>query len=55
MAKSAAAEVIGVSVRTLERYVAAGRIQPLPLPLSPRYFAAADVERLKLTGSAVAR
>lgn len=53
--KAAAAARIGVSLRTLERYVSAGLIAPRPIPLKPRYFAAADVERLRTTGSAVAR
>lgn len=48
--KEDAAAMIGVSVRTLERYVAAGRIAPLPLPMYPRYFNPADVEQLKRTG-----
>lgn len=51
--KADAAALIGVSLRTLERYVSAGRITPLPVPMKPRYFSAADVERLKTTGSAV--
>lgn len=51
--KSAAAEAIGVSLRTLERYVADGRIAPLPFPLRPRTFAVADIEKLKRTGNAV--
>lgn len=48
--KEDAAALIGVSVRTLERYVAAGRIAPLPVPMYPRYFTTADVEQLKRTG-----
>lgn len=52
--KAAAAAMIGVSLRTLERYVSAGRITPLPVPMKPRYFAASDVLALKTTGSAVA-
>lgn len=48
--KEAAAAMIGVSVRTLERYVAAGRIAPLALPEYPRYFDAADVAQLQRTG-----
>lgn len=48
--KEDAAKLIGVSVRTLERYVAAGRIRPMPLPMYPRYFATADVETLKRHG-----
>lgn len=52
--KSDAAAAIGVSLRTLERYVADGRIAPLPFPLRPRTFAVADIEQLKRTGTAVA-
>lgn len=48
--KATAAKLLGVSTRTLERYVAAGRIQPLPVPLNPRYFRASDIEALKLNG-----
>lgn len=48
--KEDAAAMIGVSVRTLERYMAAGRIAPLPLPMYPRYFNAADVVELQRTG-----
>lgn len=54
LTKAAAAAAIGVSLRTLERYVQAGRIAPLPVPMKPRYFAAADVQALKTTGNAVA-
>ena len=48
--KDAAAAIIGVSVRTLERYVAAGRIAPLPVPEYPRYFKTDDVMELQRTG-----
>lgn len=48
--KEDAAAMLGVCVRTLERYVAAGRIAPLPLPMYPRYFKAADVVELQRTG-----
>lgn len=50
--KADAAELIGVSVRTLERYVADGRIQPLPYPLYRREFRLADVEALTRNGRA---
>lgn len=52
--KADAAAQIGVSIRTLERYVADGRIEPLPYPLRPRHFAVADIAQLKRTGSATA-
>lgn len=51
--KAAAAELIGISVRTLERYVADGRITPLPYPLYRRQFRLQDIENLKRTGKAV--
>jgi len=52
--KSDAAKFIGVSIRTLERYVADGRIAPQPYPLRPRHFAVADIAQLKRTGRATA-
>ena len=48
--KEDAAAMLGVCVRTLERYVAAGRIAPLPLPMYPRYFKTEDVVQLQRTG-----
>lgn len=44
-AKDAAA-MLGVSVRTLDRYQAAGLITPCPVPRMPRYFRVADIEKL---------
>jgi hypothetical protein len=44
-AKDAAA-MLGVSVRTLDRYQAAGTITPCPVPLRPRMFRVADLEAL---------
>lgn len=41
-----AAEMIGVSIRTIDRYQAAGMLTPLAAPLKPRYFNRADVEAL---------
>lgn len=41
-----AAKMLGVSVRTLDRYQMAGVIHPLPVPRSPRYFRVADLEAL---------
>lgn len=38
--------MLGVSVRTLDRYQAAGEIAPLPVPRMPRYFRVADIQRL---------
>jgi DNA-binding transcriptional MerR regulator len=38
--------MLGVSVRTLDRYQAAGLIQPCPVPLRPRLFREADVRAL---------
>lgn len=38
--------MLGVSVRTLDRYQAARRITPLPVPIAPRLFRVADVEAL---------
>jgi len=42
-----AAELLGVSVRTLDRYQAAGMIRPCPVPLAPRMFRVEDLEALK--------
>lgn len=44
-AKDAAA-MLGVSLRTLDRYQAAGKILPCPVPASPRMFRVADLEKL---------
>lgn len=44
-AKDAAA-MLGVSVRTLDRYQAAGMITPCPVPRQPRMFRVADLEKL---------
>ena len=38
--------MLGVSVRTLDRYQAAGVIRPLPVPRAPRYFRLADLNAL---------
>lgn len=42
----AAAALLGVSVRTLDRYQAAGMIAPCPVPRAPRMFRVADLEAL---------
>lgn len=42
-----AAELLGVSVRTLDRYQAAGKIRPCAVPMAPRMFRVADLEALK--------
>ena len=44
-AKDAAA-MLGVSVRTLDRYQAAGMITPCPVPRVPRMFRVEDLEKL---------
>lgn len=41
-----AADMLGVSVRTLDRYQAAGVIQPCPVPRAPRMFRVADIQKL---------
>ena len=41
-----AAKMLGVSVRTLDRYQAAGMITPCPVPRMPRMFRVADLEKL---------
>lgn len=41
-----AARLLGVSVRTLDRYQAAGRIAPLAVPENPRMFRVADLAEL---------
>ena len=41
-----AAKMLGVSVRTLDRYQAAGKIAPCPVPIAPRLFRVADIEAL---------
>jgi DNA-binding transcriptional MerR regulator len=38
--------MLGVSLRTLDRYQAAGKILPCPVPASPRMFRVADLEKL---------
>ena len=38
--------MLGVSVRTLDRYQAAGLITPCPVPPMPRYFRVAELEKL---------
>ena len=44
-AKDAAA-LLGISLRTLDRYQAAGKITPCPVPASPRMFRVADLVKL---------
>lgn len=41
-----AARLLGVSVRTLDRYQKAGRISPLAVPENPRMFRVADLAEL---------
>lgn len=41
-----AAAKLGISKRTLDRYQAAGIISPCPVPMRPRQFRVADLERL---------
>ena len=45
-----AASLLGVSVATLRRYEAQGRIVALRTPGGQRRFAAADVEKLRTDG-----
>jgi hypothetical protein len=45
-AKDAAA-LLGVSVRTLDRYQAGGLITPTPTPRAPRMFRVADIATLR--------
>lgn len=46
-----AAAVLGVSIRTLDRYQRAGELIPCPIPRRPRYFNRAAVEQFAQTGS----
>ena len=41
-----AAAKLGISVRTLDRYQAAGTITPCPVPMKPRHFRLSDIEKL---------
>lgn len=43
-----AAKMLGVSLRTLDRYQADGKITPCPVPIKPRQFKVEDLERLKV-------
>lgn len=47
-----AANYLGVSVRTLDRYVDAGKIRPFRLPSGHRRFRLADLEQLLGMGGA---
>lgn len=42
-----AAALLGVSVRTLDRYQAAGIIAPIPVPRMPRRFKVSDLAKLR--------
>lgn len=41
-----AAQILRISVRTLDRYQKADVVTPLPVPRAPRYFRRADIEKL---------
>lgn len=42
----AAAKMLGVSLRTLDRYQAAGLVTPLPVPMRPRQFDTGQLRKL---------
>jgi DNA-binding transcriptional MerR regulator len=42
-----AATLLGVSLRTLDRYQAAGILTPTPTPRAPRMFRVADIAPLR--------
>lgn len=50
-----AAVILGVSIRTLDRYQAAGELAPYPTPRRPRYFSRTNVQQYAQTGSVSAQ